>query len=256
MRKKIGYSVRPAKFRFNPPGQVAVKSGSIVPPPITLGASFFITVAPAYCTSDSGHTTPCTDGSSIASWYEQISETWVNWVNFGSTVKPIFHVSGSKYYADFNPVNNATYQFPDTWPQNDVTFVLRFTPQANVGQVVSSGGDSGNTPYSFYRATKTGSVQRFNTGPSGALTNGSDTVMTYTATGTSPTSTEKMRMNGGAWVTVSNARPSRTGTSKTLDVGFGSAGGNYFTNFKGMAIFPAVLPDAQALAVENYFLTL
>lgn len=233
---------------------VGLKSGvaSLPPVPILLGASFFITVDPASNASDAGHTTPCVDGSSITSWFERISKTWVNWTVFGATVKPIFHVAGSKYYADFNPTNNATFQFPNAWPQNDVTVVMRFTPQANIGQVICSGSDSGNTPYSFYRATTTGVVQRYNTGPTGDLTNGTDTTMSYTGTGTAPTSTEKMRINGGAWNTVSNTRPTRTGTSTTLDLAFGSAGGNYFTNFKGLALFPAVKTDAEITSIENF----
>lgn len=227
--------------------------GNNTPLPIALGASFFITPTPQFCTSDSGHTTPCNNGDSISAWYEQITKTWVSWVVFGSTSKPLFGVTSGKYRADFFNVTNSTFQFPNSWPQNDITIVMRFTPAASIGQTLSSGGDSGNQPYSFYRATTTGSIQRFNTGPTGALTNGTDLTLSYTGTGTNPTSTEKMRISGGAWNTVSNLRPTRSGTSTTLDVGFGSAGQCAMTNFKGLALFPSVLSDTQISNVESYF---
>lgn len=236
------------KFSFGGP-----KIGGQLIAPLAYGASFLITVSPQYCASDAGHTTPCTNGTSIASWFEQVSKTWTSWVAFGSTSKPLFNVSGSQYNANFTNGTRSTFQFPNTWPQNDITIVMRFTPQANVGQIISSGSDSGNQPYNFYRATTTGPVQRIAAGPTGALTNGTDLTFSYTATGTNPTSTEKMRISGAAWATVNNVRPSRSGTSTTLDVGFGSAGQCGMSNFKGLALFPSVLTDAQITAVESYF---
>lgn len=220
--------------------------------PQSLGASFFIVPSPTYCASDAGHTTPCNNGDSITSWFEIMTQTWVNWVSFASTVKPVFNVSSGKYNASFT---NGTFQFPNALPKSDVTIVMRFTPQPFVGEIIGS-ADSGNVPYNFYRSTTTGPVQRISTGPSVALTNGSDTILSYYGTGTGAGSVEKMRVNGGAWTTVNNARPSTATIVTTLDLAFGAAGGTQFTNFKGMCIFNTGRNDADILACENYFASL
>lgn len=228
---------------------VGLKSGvaSLPPIPILLGASTFITVAPEFNTSDAGHTTPCVDGTSISSWYERVTKTWVNWVIFGATVKPVFNVVSGKYNASFT---NGTFQFPGALLKSDVSFSIRFTPQANTGNFIGS-TDSGNVAYNFYRATTTGPVQRYNTGPSVALTNGADTVLSYYGTGTLAGSVEKMRINQGAWVTVNNQRPSTATISTTMYLGFGSAGNIGMTNFKGLCVLPRGASDSDITACEN-----
>jgi len=221
------------------------------PEPIALGASFFITVAPQYCTSDAGHTTPCTNGTSIAAWYEQVSKTWFTWSSYALGINPVFNVSGAVYNASFS--SSGSFPFTGVWPQNDVTIVTRFTPQAFVGEILASGNDSGDQAYNFFRSGTTGTVRRHSTGPTGALTNTTDLTLSYTGTGIKPTSTEKMRISGGAWSTVSNVRPTRAGSSPNLILGAGPAGATQFTNFKGIALFPSVLTDPQITAVESYF---
>lgn len=225
--------------------------GPSIPVPIALGASLFVTVDPAFNTSDAGHTTPCVDGSSITSWYEQATKTWVNWVSFNATVKPVFNVVTGKYNASFT---NGTFQFPGALIQGDVSFCMRFTPQT-AGNMIGS-ANSGNVPYNFYRALATGPVQRYNTGPSIALTNGVDTILSYYGTGTGVGSVEKIRTGQGAWTTVNNNRPTTAGISTTLDLGFGAAGNINMTNFKGMVILPRGASDSDITACENVLLAL
>ena len=220
-----------------------------VPVPIRLGASFYITADPRYNASDASHLVPCTNGASVTTCYEQVSKTWFTWAMVGGAgAKPVFNSSGVSYSWNCSP--NGQFPFAGMWPQSDVSIVIRFTPQAQIGHYIGQGADSGNQPYTFYRSTTTGVIQRFNTGPSWTVTNGANTILSYQGTGTAPTSTEKSRVNGGAWTTVSNTRPTRAGTSTTIAVGIGGAGAGGFTNFKAMAVFPSVLSDANFSAVE------
>lgn len=220
--------------------------------PILYGASFLVTVSPQYCCSDASHLVPCNNGDSITTWYEQVTKTWFTWASLGGAIaKPVFGASGSVYSSNF--ATNAVFPFANSWPQSDVSIVMRFNPNAQVGHYLGEGPDSGNKPYTFYRATTTGNLQRYNTGPQIAMTNGADTCWSYQGTGTAPTSTEKMRVGGGAWATISNTRPTRTATSATVGVGAGSAGPGGFSGFKGLAIFPSILTDGQFTAVEAYF---
>lgn len=223
------------------------------PAPIKYGASLFITPSPQYCTSDASHLVPCVNGDLISSWFERASKTWVNWTSFGSYIKPTFNASGSVYDVSFS--NNAIYQFANAWPSVDLSFTMRFIPQPYVGEIIGS-IDSGNVPFNFYRATTTGPVQRHNTGPSAALANGSDTIISYFGTGTGAGSVEKLRVNGGAWSTVLNARPTRSGMSLGLMLAFGAAGATKFTGFKGLSIFPTGITDTAFADVEAYFSSL
>ena len=230
---------------------IIASGGSAPPLPIALGSSFYISVSPQYCTSDVNHLVPCNNGDPITSWYEQVSKTWFTWATVdGAGAKPIFVASGSSYSANF--ATNGAFPFPNMWPQGDVSIVMKFTPQAQVGHYLGEGSDFGNRPYTFYRSTTTGVLQRYNTGPSWTLTNGASSVLSYQGSGTSPTSTEKTRLNGGAWSTVSNTRPSRSGTSATVAVGIGGAGAGRFTNFKALSISPFVQPDANFTAIESF----
>lgn len=231
---------------------LGIQNSLVKPIPIALGASFLITVSPRFCCSDASHLVPCNNGDQIVTWYEQVTKTWFSWASVGGAgSKPVFNVSGSFYSA--NMVTNGQFPFANSWPQNDVSWTIRFTPNAQAGHYLGEGSDSGDKPYTYYRATTTGVLQRFNTGPSVALTNGSNACISYQGTGTAPVSTEKMRINGGAWATVNNTRPTRSGTSATVAVGIGGAGGGGFSNFKGLAIFPTILSNANFALVENYF---
>jgi len=231
---------------------IAYGGKASAPLPISLGAALLVTPSPQYCCSDASHLVACNNGDSITTWYEQVTKTWFSWATVGGAgSKPVFNASGSSYSGNFS--GTGEFPFAGMWPQGDVSIVMKFTPQAQVGHYLGEGADSGDKPYTFYRATTTGNLQRFSTGPQIALTNGASACWSYQGTGTAPTSTEKMRVGGGAWATINNTRPTRTATSTTVAVGIGGAGAGGFTGFKGIAIFPSILSDANFTAVEAYF---
>jgi hypothetical protein len=228
-------------------------------PPVALGASFVAIASPTYCFSNDAGTIACTDGATIRSWKNAVDGTLYVWT--GATmpppVRPVLRGSSGNWRADFSAASTGFDFVGSIWPTGAMSFVTRFTPGGGVGGVLGSPDSAGKHPFNIFGGNSGGTVSRFNDGPSRTLTASAATISYSGTNATGAGSVEQMRLDGGAWNTVSNLRPSRGGLSQTLWIGIAGAG--FFCpmpSFKTVCLFGSVLSDADFAAVEAWAATL
>lgn len=219
--------------------------------PISLGASSVFMRHPSLCFSDDAGTTKCNDGDTLRTWQDASSGTkytWATYAPLGVSVRPTYRTAG----IDFSAGNCAFRIAGNIWPTGAMSFVAKFKMSTAVGDVLANLDASGDHPFHFWRSSTNGPVRRWSTGPQQTVANGATATISYSGTNaTGAGSVEKMRLNGGSWNTVNDARPSRSGKTQDLLISSGAAFTN-LTEFVAVALFPAVLSDADFAAVESW----
>lgn len=243
----------PDPFAFGSDFGAGRRSSAPAAIPISLGASSVFMRNSLYCFSDDAGTTPCTNSDTLRTWQDAVSGTKYTWTGGGMAgppVRPVYRTAG----IDFSAASAMFDAIGNIWPTGALSLVARFTTSTGSGNWLASADASGVHPFHFYRNGSGGVARRWSDGPQQTVSNSTAVTLSYQGNdATLVGSVEKMRLNGGAWNTVNDARPSRGGLNRNLFFGVGDAG-IYFamTNFLAVAIFPTVLPDADFASVESW----